>query len=62
MKDKTIGLIVIGSWIGVIEVVALFKDVNGQLLITAIGALVGIFGYFMGRREQVDEKTPKNVV
>lgn len=52
MKDKTIGLIVIGSWIGVMEVVALLKDVNGQLLLTAISALVGIFGYFLGKREK----------
>ena len=53
MKDKTIGLIVIGSWIGIIEVVALLKGINGQIMITAVGALVGIFGYFVGRKEKV---------
>jgi len=57
MKDKTIGLIVIGSWIGIIEVVALLKGINGQIMISAIGGLVGIFGYFVGRREKADEKT-----
>jgi len=57
MKDRTIGLVVIGSWIGIIEVVALFQGINGQIMISAIGGLVGIFGYFVGRREKVDEKT-----
>jgi len=52
MKDITIGLIVIGSWIGAIELVALIQGINGQLLITAIGALVGIFGYFVGKKEE----------
>jgi len=54
MKDKTIGLIVIGSWIGIIEVVALLQEINGQIMISAIGGLVGIFGYFVGRREKVE--------
>jgi len=57
IKDKTIGLIVVVSWIGIIEVVALFQGIDGQIMISAIGGLVGIFGYFVGRREKVDEKT-----
>lgn len=56
MKDKTIGLIVIGSWIGAIEIVALLQGVNGQLLITSIGALVGIFGYFIGKKDAKEVK------
>ena len=53
MKDKTIGLIVIGSWIGLIEAIALMQGMNGQLMITSVGALVGIFGYFIGKKEVV---------
>ena len=50
MHDKTIGLVIIGSWIGAIELYALHCGINGQIMITSIGALVGVFGYFVGKR------------
>ena len=51
MKDRTIGLIVIGSWIGIIEVVALLQGINGKFMISTVGALVCMFEYFLRRKE-----------
>ena len=49
MKDETIGLISIGAFIAIVECVALAKGIDGQLFLTAIGALTSIFGYYIGK-------------
>ena len=48
MKDKYIGLLSIGSMITLLEALAIFKGIDGQMFATVIAALVGIFGYIIG--------------
>lgn len=51
MKDKTIGLLGIGIMITIVSVVGLFKGVNGQIFLSAIGSLAAIFGYYLGKKD-----------
>jgi hypothetical protein len=56
MDSKYIfGLIVI-SWVGILEVVAMLKGINGQYFGTALAAIctisAGIIGYTVGKNKQ----------
>lgn len=48
MDAKTIALIWIATCITIIEVVALFRGIDGQLFMTTLSSLVGLFGYYIG--------------
>ena len=52
MDDKTIALIWIASLIALVEIVALIKGLDGQLFLTAISTLGGLFGYYVGKVEE----------
>ena len=49
-KYRFYGLVITAVCITVIEVVALIQKLDGQLFLSSLSALVGIFGYFLGRR------------
>ena len=51
MKDKTIGLLGIGSFITIVESLGISMGIDGQMFATAVAALVGIFCYFLGSQE-----------
>ena len=53
MKDKTIGLIAIGSMITIIESLAILKGIDGIVLAGSVAALVGIFSYFVGVKDKL---------
>ena len=57
MNDKPIALIAIGMMITIIEVGALIVGMNGQLFITAIGSLAGVFGYFIRGKEGANARS-----
>lgn len=50
MKDKAIVTIFGVGCVTVIEIMALFNGVDGQILATSLATIAGIVGYMFGRR------------
>ena len=52
MKDKWVALIWLGSCITILEAVALYMGIDGQLFSTTIASIVGLFGYALGKKDE----------
>lgn len=50
MRESTIALLWIATLIAVLELYALYREVDGQLFFTTLSTLAGMFGYYLGRR------------
>jgi len=58
MEDKTIQAIAAMGCITVIELFAIYNKIDGTVLAAVIGAITGLGGYFIGKKNSPEHPNP----